>query len=323
MRAPQIRLVLLLISTLLLLTLALNVAACQQERDAKVRVGATGLRVTGAQWLLNSHDIDVRVTGTFARQTGAAVRGFQAREGLATTGSIDRRTFEHLAPTTRRGDRGHQVRAVQTLLHLQGHQVGVADDFDTATEQAVQAFQRAQGLDDTGVVDTPTWVALFDGPNDGTPVTEADQFLTTIAPYAIEAWDRFGVPASVTMAQSAQETGWGRYAPGNNYFGIKCHNQRSGPVDFDCQELTTGEWENGDRIEISDRFRTYESMADSVADYGNFLRTNSRYAPAFAVNSDADEFARALQEAGYATDPAYADSLIAIMRQRDLYQHNQ
>lgn len=322
MRPPQIRLVLLLISALLLLTLVLNIVSCQQERTTRLGPGATGLRVTAVQWLLNSHGVDVSVTGNFAAQTAAAVRGFQAREGLTSTGAVDQPTFARLLTDTRRGDRGLQVRAVQSLLDLHGHRVGVYDDFDAATADAVVAFQKSVELDQTGVVDSRTWAALFEGSNDGPTVSEADQFLATMAPFAREARERFGVPASVALAQASQETGWGRSAPGNNYFGVKCHKQPPGPVRFECHQLTTGEWENGRRIEVNDNFRTYASMRDSVLDYANFLRTNSRYAPAFAVASNADAFARALQQAGYATDPAYADSLIAIMQQRDLYQYD-
>ncbi|MDO5499376.1 MAG: peptidoglycan-binding protein [Propionibacteriaceae bacterium] len=322
MRTPQIRLVLLLISALLLLTFVLNVSSCQQERTARLAAGATGLRVTAVQWLLNSHGIDVQVTGTFARQTTTAVRGFQAQRGLPVTGVVDPATFESLVQRVRPGDRGLHVRAVQSLLHLHGNRAAVYDDYDDATRAAVEAFQKSVALDGTGNVDAETWHALFEGPNDGPPVTEGEQFLATMVPYAQAADEQFGVPASIAMAQAAQETGWGRSAPGNNYFGVKCHNQPRGPVAYDCQELQTGEWENGRKVEIRDRFRTYDSMRDSVLDYGNFLRTNPRYEPAFGVADDPDAFARGLQTAGYATDPAYAESLIAIMQQQDLYRFN-
>lgn len=112
MRPPQIRLVLLLISALLLLTLVANITSCQQEQASRLSAGATGLRVTATQWLLNAHRIDVSVTGTYAAQTAAAVRGFQSRQGLDVSGVVDRRTFERLAPTLGPGDRGLHVRAV-------------------------------------------------------------------------------------------------------------------------------------------------------------------------------------------------------------------
>lgn len=322
MRPPQIRLVLLLVSALLMITVVANLVSCQQRATPLLTNGATGLRVTGLQWLLNAAEAEVGVTGTYAAQTASAVRAVQARSGADQTGELDRATYEELTPVTRPGDRGLRVRAVQTLLQLQGQQVPVYDDFDAATREAVRTFQTANELDDTGVVDRETWDALFEGESTGPTVSEADQFFATMAPYAREARQRFGVPASVTLAQAAQETGWGRSAPRNNYFGVKCHGRPAGPVAYDCIEHKTNEWENGKKIEITDSFRTYGSMRDSVLDYANFLRTNSRYAPAFAVNGDPDAFARALQMAGYATDPTYADSLIDIMKQRDLYRYD-
>ncbi|WP_425307311.1 glucosaminidase domain-containing protein [Ammonicoccus fulvus] len=322
MRLPQIRLVLLLVSAVLVTTVVANLAACQQAATPLLTNGATGLRVTGLQWLLNAERADVGVTGTYAGQTAAAVRGFQGASGLEPTGEVDRATFTRLTPDAKLGDRGLRVRAVQTLLNLQGQPTGVYDDFDAATAEKVRAFHAAKDLDDTGAVDRATWDALFEGESTGPTVSEADQFFETIAPHAREAKHAFGVPAAVSMAQSAQETGWGRSAPGNNYFGVKCHGRPASVVKYDCIDHRTNEWENGEKIEITDSFRTYASMRDSVMDYANFLKSNSRYAPAFRFSNDPDAFARELQVAGYATDPTYADSLIDIMKQRDLYAYD-
>lgn len=322
MRLPQIRLVLLLVSAVLVTTVVANLVSCQQAATPLLTSGATGPRVTALQWLLNEAKAEVAVTGTYAGQTATAVRNFQGSAGLEATGDVDRATFERLTPDARAGDRGLRVRAVQTLLGLQGHPAGIYDDFDAATTDAVRAFQKARDLDDTGTVNRATWDALFVGESTGPSLSEADQFFATIAPHAREARDRFGVPAAVSMAQSAQETGWGRSAPGNNYFGVKCHGRPKSVVPYDCIEHRTTEWENGQQVEITDSFRSYASMRDSVLDYANFLRSNARYEPAFRVSHDADAFARELQVAGYATDPTYADSLIAIMKQKDLYQYD-
>lgn len=118
----------------------------------------------------------------------------------------------------------------------------------------------------------------------------------------------FGVPYGVIIAQAALETGWGRYVKGNNYFGIKGEGQ----------DFQTHEYINGVRVTLVDSFRKYQSLADSFRDYGYFLRNNPRYDPCFAHTDDPRQFAKALQKAGYATDPTYADKLIAIMKRWDL-----
>ena len=136
------------------------------------------------------------------------------------------------------------------------------------------------------------------------------------------------VPASVTVAQAILESGWGEGHMGdaNNYFGIKAQ-VRNGKIEF-------GDVASGyvDKItkEYDKNGRAYtvvapKSMADSFLDHGIFLTRNKRYAKAiaaYAKSKDADEFARGLQKAGYATDPQYAKLLISLMKKNDLYKFN-
>ncbi|OYN96969.1 flagellum-specific peptidoglycan hydrolase FlgJ [Propionibacteriaceae bacterium ES.041] len=319
-------LIALLVALTLLITgvvLALN---WRTDQQTSLRAGDTGLRVTALQYLLVDAGNDVSVTGNFATQTTAALRAYQQGNGLRVDGIAHADTLSALggepvgtdAPYQRR----FRVKAAQTLLGLQGQPVPVQGDFDQATEQAVRALQDARGLTVTGTVDQATWETLMTGPRTGPAVSEADQFFEALAPQARATQAEFGVPAAVSMAQSAQETGYGHSAPGNNYYGIKCFRQVRSPVSFDCADRPTTEWVNGKQVPATESFRSYASMADSARDYGAFLRANSRYAPAFTRTNDPDGFARALQAAGYATDPTYADSLINIMQARNLYQYD-
>ena len=82
---------------------------------------------------------------------------------------------------------------------------------------------------------------------------------------------------------------------------------------------------NGRAYSVVVHFRRYASMADSFLDHGIFLTSNKRYAKAiaaYAKSKDADEFARGLQNAGYATDPQYAKPLVSLMKKNDLYKFN-
>lgn len=147
-----------------------------------------------------------------------------------------------------------------------------------------------------------------------------------------------GLPAAVTIAQAALETGWGKrhivhqtsaqdalrereggrgeYAdlpdgtPSRNLFGIKRHRSAVPFVVCWTQEVVRGE-----RVRIPDRFRRYDTYAESLADRFAFLRGNRRY-EAVLETRDPFEFATRLQAAGYATDPEYAAKLHAIMRRR-------
>jgi hypothetical protein len=155
--------------------------------------------------------------------------------------------------------------------------------------------------------------------------TVQEAFIARAARAARATAKEYGVPGAVTLAQAALESDWGRAHMGeaNNYFGIKAYDKggvpQIGPIAKGFVTLPTREVVNGRSITVNARFRSYASMADSFRDHANFLKVNSRYAPAFAHSDDPDAFARAIAKAGYATDPAYADKLIALMRQYKLY----
>lgn len=157
------------------------------------------------------------------------------------------------------------------------------------------------------------------------PMTN-DEFIAASVPGAQQGWREFGVPASVTIGQAILESGWGRSALAmndRNYFGIKCFNNDPGPIASGCRTYRTTECDkDGKCFTTSATFRTYRSMADSFRDHGHFLRSNSRYAPAFAHNRDPDKFLTEIWKAGYATDPKYDTKVIGIMKQYNLYKYD-
>lgn len=96
----------------------------------------------------------------------------------------------------------------------------------------------------------------------------------------------------------------------NNYFGIKASTKWKGKT----ITLKTGEYLNGKPVTVTGVFRKYDSIQDSFKDYIDFLKTNPRYTKAgvFAASSP-EQQTKALQAAGYATDPKYSDLLNSIM----------
>ncbi|MCA1648519.1 MAG: glucosaminidase domain-containing protein, partial [Chloroflexi bacterium] len=69
-------------------------------------------------------------------------------------------------------------------------------------------------------------------------------------------------------------------------------------------------------------FRAYKTIAESFVDHGLFFVQNARYNAAMAAKSDPRQFAREVNRAGYATDPAYASKLIGLMDRYDLYRYD-
>jgi hypothetical protein len=151
------------------------------------------------------------------------------------------------------------------------------------------------------------------------PGTAAQQaFISLVAPGAIAAQQRYGIPAAVTIAQAIDESGWGRSVlatADHNLFGIK----GAGPAGRDM--LPTREHENGVWVTRTAPFRIYRNVAESIEDHGRLLATDPAYRPAMASRGRPDAFAMALTGV-YATDPGYGSSLIALMRLYNLDRYD-
>jgi hypothetical protein len=197
---------------------------------------------------------------------------------------------------------------------------------------------RVYRSDFTGVV-AQGWVDVADtgpalppqlrvpGPSDPSLTTRAASttelqaaFLEAAAQAAREGAALTGVPASVTVAQAILESDWGRstLAQGaNNYFGMKALGTLGddGVVWMPTSEYTAA----GQLYQTTSAFRAYKSLADSTVDHDELLASLSRYAAAMRSASDPKAFAALIAEAGYATDPGYADKLVALMDRYNLY----
>ena len=135
--------------------------------------------------------------------------------------------------------------------------------------------------------------------------------------HAAEAERATGVPAKFMLGQAALESGWGkrmiRNADGsssNNLFGIKAGPGWKGKV----ATAVTTEYVNGVARQKVERFRAYDTPADSFKDYANMLAKNPRYDKVLNSGGDAAAFAHGLQRAGYATDPQYAAKLTRVIK---------
>jgi peptidoglycan hydrolase FlgJ len=148
--------------------------------------------------------------------------------------------------------------------------------------------------------------------------TSKDDFISKLRPHAEQAARELGVDPNALLAQAALETGWGRSVPCNaqgecsfNLFGIKAGSQWSGAT----VNVPTLEFEDGVAVRKVERFRAYDSPADSFRDYAALIRDSSRYASARGAGDNVEAFATALQQGGYATDPHYAQKIAEVARE--------
>lgn len=154
-------------------------------------------------------------------------------------------------------------------------------------------------------VDTP---AAFDG--------SPEAFVDALWPVAEQAAAKINLPPEALLAQAALETGWGRHVmqhgtgdSSHNLFGIKADSRWQG----DKVMVSTLEYRDGVALNTRANFRAYESFEHSFSDYVDFVRRNPRYRQALAQTNDPKAYFSALQEAGYATDPAYAQKIQRIL----------
>ena len=148
-------------------------------------------------------------------------------------------------------------------------------------------------------------------------------FINEVAPIAQKINKQYGIYASVTIAQAALESDFGRSvlaAKYHNLFGVK------GSDLSNTKELETKEYLNGSWVTIKDRFRVYSSIEESITDHSLLFVNgttwnNNQYEHVLAADSPASA-AKALEQDGYATDPTYAQKLIELIKQYNLTKYD-
>ena len=169
----------------------------------------------------------------------------------------------------------------------------------------------------SGIIDS---LSLVSGlwSSQSTPILSKEQldFVQPLVPHAQRNARKLGTSPQVILAIAALETGWGRSMikdeqgkDSHNLFGIKAT-----PADNRFARTLTTEYIEGSPQKLHANFKTYESSADAVDGFANFILSNSRYSRALGQASNPEQFLQELQVAGYATDPKYAEKAVAIMR---------
>ena len=150
----------------------------------------------------------------------------------------------------------------------------------------------------------------------------AGEFVNRVWPHAVDAANSIGVPPQFLIAHSALESGWGKSeirradgSPSYNLFGVKAGRNWQG----ETVDVQTTEYVNGEPQQTREKFRVYNSYAESFNDYASLIRNNARFSGVVG-QQDGTQFARSLQQSGYATDPLYADKLNRIINGTTLRQ---
>ncbi len=144
-----------------------------------------------------------------------------------------------------------------------------------------------------------------------TPKNNYEKYIENFKSIAIKKMQEYKIPASITLAQGLLESGSGNSdlaVNANNHFGIKCHKEWTG-MTYIMDDDEKGEC-----------FRKYASAEESFNDHSQFLITRPRYANLFTLDIlDYKGWAHGLKSAGYATNPRYAEMLIKIIEEHQLF----
>ncbi|EPA8122372.1 glycoside hydrolase family 73 protein [Enterococcus faecium] len=147
------------------------------------------------------------------------------------------------------------------------------------------------------------------------------QFIERLVPHAQELQDGYGVLPSIILGQAILESNWGKSTLANKYnnlFGIKAYGDQK-KVSLETKEFVNEEW-----ITIQGDFKVYDSWEQSMDDHTQLFVQGVDWNPALyekvITATNYQEAAQALQEAGYATDPGYAQKIIQVI---ETYQLNQ
>lgn len=167
--------------------------------------------------------------------------------------------------------------------------------------------ENAQLAPVTAAASTPT---SFESP---------ESFVTSMKPYAEKAARALGVDSSLLLAQAALETGWGQKVvsngrgSSNNLFNIKADKSWGG----DKVATQTLEYHQGVPVKEKAAFRSYSNFEESFNDYVRFLNDNPRYTMALRHQGNNEQFIHGIHQAGYATDPQYANKVLRVKAQID------
>ncbi|ANS84768.1 Peptidoglycan hydrolase FlgJ [Vibrio scophthalmi] len=184
------------------------------------------------------------------------------------------------------------------------------DDFADIMEKVDRARQSQSLRDGEPQPAEPASKVVAKAANFDSP----ESFVASMKPYAEKAARALGVDSSLLLAQAALETGWGQKmvantrGSSNNLFNIKADKSWDGAK----VATQTLEYHQGVPVQEKAAFRSYSDYEQSFNDYVRFLNENPRYTTALRHGGNSEQFIRGIHQAGYATDPKYAEKVLRV-----------
>ncbi|MCB9305776.1 MAG: glucosaminidase domain-containing protein [Lewinellaceae bacterium] len=143
---------------------------------------------------------------------------------------------------------------------------------------------------------------------------DAGKYIDRFKQIAIDEMEKYGVPASISLAQGLIESRAGSSklaVNNNNHFGIKCFSRK-------CKK---GHCSNFTDDTHKDFFRIFKTPWESWREHSKLL-TNKRFSRLKKYGRDYKKWAHGLESLGYATDRSYAEKLIGIIERYNLNKYD-
>lgn len=208
-----------------------------------------------------------------------------------------------------------ETAAVTPIIDL--NKSSLQNNTSSIYEQVKQQQETRQAIANVTSVAKPAVVAGYERSKFNSP----EEFIETMRPHAERAAEQIGVSPDLLIAQAALETGWGKKVIKNsdgsnshNLFGIKASHAWEG----DSVNVGSLEYRDGVAKKEVSAFRSYPSFTESFDDYVDFIKNQSRYEGAVENADDSKAYIKGLQQAGYATDPNYANKVMNILERKSL-----
>ncbi len=189
---------------------------------------------------------------------------------------------------------------------------------------AVMTLEQSPNLKTLQAAVTPVSEPLSTSQNNDNSLNPSvDDFVKSLWPYVKQAAVITGIDPKILLAQAALETGWGHFIAkdskgesSHNVFNIKSISQNT----EESVDIKTTEYVANIPIKMIASFKKYPSIEQSVSDYVSLITSSVRYKTALSHTDSPNEYMNALQEAGYATDPNYAQKILSIYHGEELQQ---
>jgi flagellum-specific peptidoglycan hydrolase FlgJ len=173
------------------------------------------------------------------------------------------------------------------------------------------------------LIDKQTTTASIPKNQNGETYVKREAFIKTIAPYAKELQENYGILPSIVIGQAVLESNFGQSQLArkyNNLFGVKAYGDQK-KVNLETKEYVNEEW-----IVIKGEFVVYDSWEDSMLAHSKLFANGVTWNPALyhkvLTATNYRQAAEEIQNAGYATDPDYANKLIQIIQTYQLADYD-